>query len=116
MSDLWRPWTAARRYLAWESIVDEKDTLDLSPHQMKQAEQQKATADSAVVARLPEAYQWLLVPVQLSPQTAAEWQAIRLSGQDALTVRASKRLRSNELPITGFASTRLRMELDRVPL
>jgi predicted AAA+ superfamily ATPase len=107
---------AARRYLAWESIVEEKDTLDLSPHQVKQAEQQKTAADSAVTARLPEAYQWLLVPVQSTPQAAVEWQAIRLSGQDALAVRAGKRLVKDELLLVGFAGTRLRMELDRVPL
>jgi len=107
---------AARRYLAWESIVDEKDTLDLSPYQVKQAETQKTAADSVVTARLPEAYQWLLVPGQSSPQAAVEWQAIRLSGQDALAVRASKKLRNDELLITSFAATRLRMELDRVPL
>ena len=83
---------------------------------MKQAETQKTAADGAVTARLPETYQWLLVPVQASPQAAVEWQAIRLSGQDALAVRASKKLRSDELLVTGFAATRLRMELDRVPL
>ena len=69
-----------------------------------------------MTARLPETYQWLLVPVQSSPQAAVEWQSIRLSGQDALAVRASKKLRSDELLVTGFAATRLRMELDRVPL
>ena len=42
---------AVRRYLAWESIVDEKDILDLSPHQVKQAEEQKNTASSVVGAR-----------------------------------------------------------------
>ncbi len=67
-------------------------------------------------ARLPETYQWLLVPVQATPQAPVEWQALRLSGQDALAVRASKKLKSDELLITGFAATRLRMELDRVPL
>jgi predicted AAA+ superfamily ATPase len=107
---------AVRRYLAWESILAEKDTLDLSPHQVKQAETQRGGADGAVTARIPEAYQWLLVPVQSSPQAAVEWQAVRLSGQDALAVRASKKLRNDELLVTGFASTRLRMELDRVPL
>ena len=40
----------------------------------------------------------------------------RLSGQDALAVRASKKLRNDELLVTGLAGTRLRMELDRVPL
>lgn len=107
---------AARRFLAWESIVAEQVSLNLDPHQMKQAETQKAAADAAVTARLPETYQWLLVPVQSSPQAAIEWQSVRLSGQDALAVRASKKLRSDEQLITGFAPTRLRMELDRVPL
>ena len=55
-------------------------------------------------------------PTQASPQAAVEWQAIRLTGQDALAVRASKKLRNDELLVTGFAGTRLRMELDRVPL
>jgi hypothetical protein len=107
---------AVRRYLAWESILAETTALDLSPHQVKQAETQRNAADSAVAARLPETYQWLLVPVQSSPQAAVEWQALRLSGQDALAVRASKKLRSDELLVTSFAGTRLRMELDRVPL
>ena len=40
-----------------------------------------------MTARIPEAYQWLLVPMQSSPQGAMEWQAIRVSGQDALAVR-----------------------------
>jgi predicted AAA+ superfamily ATPase len=107
---------AVRRYLAWESILAEKQTLDLSPYQVGQAETQRDAVDSAVTARLPETYQWLLVPVQTSPQAAVEWQALRLSGQDALAVRASKKLRGDELLVTGFAGTRLRMELDRIPL
>jgi hypothetical protein len=107
---------ALRRYLAWGSIVADKETLNLDPHQLKQAETQKVAADGAVWARVPETYQWLLVPVQTSPQTSVEWQAFRLSGQEALAVRASKKLRSDELLLTSFAGTRLRMELDRVPL
>ncbi len=107
---------AVRRYLAWESILVEKETLDLSPHQVRQAETQKGAADGAVTARVPETYQWLLVPVQTSPHAAVEWQAFRLSGQDALAVRASRKLRNDELLVTALAGTRLRMELDRVPL
>jgi len=107
---------ATRRYLAWDSILAEKTALNLDPQQEKQAETQKGAADSTVTARLPETYQWLLVPVQSSPQAGVEWQNIRLSGQDALAVRASKKLRSEELLVAGFAATRLRMELDRIPL
>jgi hypothetical protein len=53
---------ALRKFLAWESILAEKDALNLDPHQVRQAETQKQAADGAVTARLPEAYQWLLVP------------------------------------------------------
>src|SRR5207249_1943883 len=68
---------AARRYLAWESILAEKETLNLDPLQVKQAETQKASADGAMTARLPETYQWLLVPTQASPQSNVEWQPLR---------------------------------------
>ena len=107
---------AVRRYLAWESILGEREPLDLSPYQVKQAEIQKEAASSAVTARLPEAYQWLLVPGQARPDAPIEWLAMRLSGQDSLAARASKKLKGDELLVTGFAASRLRMELDRVPL
>ena len=107
---------AVRRYLAWESILGEREPLDLSPYQVKQAEIQKESASSAVTARLPEAYQWLLVPGQSRPDASIEWLAMRLSGQDSLAARASKKLKGDELLVTGFAASRLRMELDRVPL
>jgi predicted AAA+ superfamily ATPase len=107
---------AARKYLAWESILAEQNNLNLSPYQVTQAETQKTAADSTVTARLPETYQWLLVPVQHKPQDAITWEALRLSGTDALAVRASKKLRTDELYLTSFAPTRLRMELDRIPL
>lgn len=68
------------------------------------------------MARVPETYQWLLVPVQATPQAAVTWEALRLTGQDARAVCASKKLRSDELLLTAFAATRLRMELDRIPL
>ena len=107
---------ATRRYLAWQSIVDEADTLDLSPHQKKQAGSQRDNADGAVKARLPEAYQWLLSPQQLTPQESVSWQVHRLTGQEALAIRASKKLKNDEALLTKFAATRLRHELDKVPL
>src|SRR5207249_4907158 len=39
-----------------------------------------------------------------------------LSGSDPLAVRASKKLRGEELLITAMAGSRLKMDLDRVPL
>jgi hypothetical protein len=107
---------AVRRYLAWQSILEEKEALNLDPHQVRQAETQKQAADAAVTARLPETYQWVLVPEQKTPQAAVEWHALRLTGADALAVRASKKLRSEDLLITSLGSTILRKHLDEVPL
>ena len=105
-----------RRFLAWQSIIADREPLDLPPHQVRQAESQKTSAESAVNARIGETYQWLLVPLQTTPQSDLEWQAIRLAGQGPLAHRASKRMRNDELLVTNFAGTRLRMELDRIPL
>jgi predicted AAA+ superfamily ATPase len=107
---------AVRTYLAWQSILDERDTLDLSLHQVRQAEAQQQAAEDAVTARLPETYQWLLVPMQADPQATVAWQAMRLTGQEGLAVRASKKLRTDELLVTSLGATRLRLEMDRVPL
>ncbi len=107
---------AIRRCLAWASIIEQRESLDLSPHQLRQAETQRVSADATVNARLPEAYQWLLVPMQDDPSAPIHLDAVRLTGQDRLAVRASKKLRSDESLIAAMAGTRLRMELDRVPL
>ncbi|MCL4239733.1 MAG: DUF499 domain-containing protein [Dehalococcoidia bacterium] len=107
---------ATRRFLAWDSILAERVQLELDPSRVKQAETQKAASDSAVNARIPETYQWLLVPVQPIPPAPVTWQSIRLSGQDRLAARASKKLRSDELLITGLGHTVLKKYLDDIPL
>src|SRR6185437_12321087 len=59
--------------------------------------------------------QWLLVPGQANPQAPVEWQMIRLSGSDALAVRAGKKLGKDGL-LNIYGPTVLRLEMDRVPL
>jgi predicted AAA+ superfamily ATPase len=107
---------AIRRYLAWSSILAEKDALDLSPFQVRQAETQRQAADATVTSRLPETYQWLLVPEQRTPQSEVEWNTLRLTGADALAVRASRKLRSDGLLAATLGPTMLRMQLDKIPL
>jgi predicted AAA+ superfamily ATPase len=108
--------SAVRHYLAWQSIVDESDTINLTAQQKKQSEAQRDSADGTVKARIPEAYQWLLAPIQETPQAEVTWQEFRLQGQDGLADRAAKKLRREELLLPAIAPSRLRMELDRVPL
>lgn len=107
---------ALRRYVAWQSILDDKEVLDLSPFQVKQAETQRASADSAVTARLPETHQWILWPEQKTPQSPIEWGVTKLSGSDALAVRALRKLKNDELFVASLGATILRKHLDEVPL
>ena len=107
---------ALRRYIAWASIVRDRDALNLDPHQGSQAETQRASADGAVTARLPETYQWAITPTQKEPGSSVEWQATRLTGSDPLAVRTSARLRRDELLVTTIGSTIVRREIDGVPL
>jgi len=107
---------AVRYYLAWESVLNDRETLNLSPQSARQAEERRQSADVTVSARLPEAFQWLLVPTQDNPQGEVTWQEIRLQGDGPLARRVSRKLESEELLLTVFSGNRLRMELDRIPL
>lgn len=111
---------AVRDFLAWKSIDDEHVTLNLDANQSRQAKTTREESDRVVNQRIPEAYQWLVVPMQEKPKDAplkdVEWSETKLSGQDALAPRASKKLKSEESLVMDLAGTRLRMELDRIPL
>lgn len=107
---------AGRRYLAWGSIVREAEQLDLTAQQRKQAETQWKAAEDAVKARIPETYKWVLAPVQAKPQSPIEMQALPLSGTEAIAVRASKKLKNDELLVGQLGPTILRKHMDEVPL
>ncbi|HEV3006532.1 MAG TPA: DUF499 domain-containing protein, partial [Pirellulales bacterium] len=88
---------AARQYLAWSSICDDRETLNLDQFQTKQAEAKRKNADETIESRIPETYQWLIVPGQSDPKGQVEWTEFRVLGQDTLAIRAAKKLRGAEL-------------------
>ena len=104
------------QYLAWQSILDDREELDLPPHQVKQAQSQLNVADGTVSERIGETYRWLLIPIQQTPQSNIEWRYIQLSGHDHLARLASEKMVKDEMLVTCLAGTRLRMEIDRIPL
>lgn len=122
--------SAARLYLAWDSIKKDQKALNLDPFQVSQVESKVKESDDTVRVRIPEAYVWLLVPEQerkkndngepsdeVDPQGKVAWQNLRLQpGPEALALRASRKLKGEELLMTSMGGTRLRMELDRIPL
>jgi predicted AAA+ superfamily ATPase len=107
---------ATRQFLAWTSIWDDRETLNLDQFQTRQADTKRRTADETVAVRIPETFQWLLVPGQPDPKGNVEWTEIRLQGQDTLAARAARKLKNEELLLVQLGGTRLRHELDRVPL
>ena len=107
---------ATRQYLAWTTIWDERESLEIGPFQLRQAETKRKSADDTVEARIPETFHWLLVPGQSDPKGQMEWNEIRLQGQDGLALRAAKKMKNEELLMVQLGGTRLRHELDRVPL
>lgn len=107
---------AVRQYLAWTSIWNDQQTLNLDQFQTRQAETKRQSADEAVDLRISEAYHWLLVPSQPDPKGNVEWTDLKLQGRDGLAARAAKKLKGEESLLLLMGGVRLRTELDRVPL
>jgi len=111
---------AARQYLAWKDIENEQEILNLDAFQRNQAKTRREHAEGTIKARIPETYCWLLVPDVPEDATIGakiSWREIRLQpAQEALAVRASRKLENDGLLITRYAGTTLRLELDKVPL
>jgi hypothetical protein len=107
---------AAGRYLAWKSIQRDQEALNLDTVQRSQVATQFDEWDEATEQRVGEAYQWVLVPSAVPGQPEVQWEATRAGGSDALAVRVSKRLRSDDSLIVAFGGALLRMNLDGIPL
>jgi hypothetical protein len=107
---------AVREYLAWKSIEAEKETLNLDNFQTRQAETKRGQFDDVVSQRVGETFAWVLLPTQSASDPTVAWEETRVSCPDPLAVRVSTKLRGEEALITEYSGTRLRMDLDRVPL
>ena len=104
---------ALREYLAWKSIKDEAEPLNLDAQQRKQVETNCKRTEETLLSRLQETYSWLIVPVQPDPSGMIEYQAHRIAGQDSFYDRAGRKLRQSEMLIPRWSPDNLRMELDR---
>jgi len=106
------------RYLAWSSIVDDADELNLDKHHEKEAKKSLDDASKRVEACLRETYRFLLVPMQ-DPDapdglTKIRWEdeALNLSGSTydkAITAA----VREKEWVIAAWAPTHLASLLSR---
>jgi predicted AAA+ superfamily ATPase len=103
---------AVRSWLAWTSIQQEKEQLNLDAAQERQAKTQATKADETIAARIGETFSLLLTPSQ-EGNNPVEWTYSRLQGSDNLVVRASKKLKRDGQLIAEWSPANLRIELDK---
>jgi len=107
---------STRNYLAWSSIWNDREELNLDTFQSRQADTKKKNADETTNIRIPETYIWLLVPDQKNPKAEVSWIVIRQHGNENLAPRASKKLRNDDLLMVDMGGERLKHEMDKIPL
>jgi predicted AAA+ superfamily ATPase len=99
-------------WMAWFSIQQEEDQLNLDAAQKRQVVNQIKRYEETIESRLSETYCHLIVPSQESTGKI-NWNYTRLQGSEGLVERASRRLVRDEALITHWSPATLRIELDR---
>ena len=108
---------AVRLYLAWKSVKDDSENLNLDAAQNRETDNNLRRCGETVDARIKEAYCWLLVPYidkNMDMKTIV-WDTIRISGgNEGIITKAAKKMLQNEAIITTWAPALLLMELDNL--
>jgi predicted AAA+ superfamily ATPase len=109
---------AVKSFLAWKSIVDDKVGLNLDAYQSNQAEGKRKSGLDTIKLRLPETFVWILTSFQEVGSSEVQWDESKMNGsnQDAFLSRVLKKLTSQSQLYNDFASSELRINLDRIPL
>ena len=106
-----------RRYLAWKSIKEDSEDLNLDAAQNRETDNNLNRFNRAVDDQIKEAYCWLLIPYidKATDLKTIVWDTIRISGgTETIIGRAANKMRQNEQIITRWAPALLKMELDGV--
>ena len=106
-----------RRFLAWRSVVRDREALNLDAIQRREAEEGEKDSGEAVRLRFDETYRWLLSPTRHvvdGEVGALEWDAAQVAGSgESLLARVSRHMRGSERLIAKWSPALLEMELDR---
>ena len=104
---------AARLYLAWKSIVADQESMNLTPHQLRQAESKLQETSKQVDSLIGETFTLTLTPSQSPGTSDIDWQTTRATPAGDLASRVSQKLVSEEKLIATYSGVRIRMDLDR---
>lgn len=107
--------TEVRRFIAWKSIMSEKDELNLDGNQIRETDNNLNRSNQTVALRIKETYCWLLVPF-IDPNEdlkTIQWEISNIGGGDEnIVAKAAKKMIQNEQVITNWAPALLQMSLD----
>ena len=108
---------AVREFLAWKSILDDKEVLNLDVAQNKEVDNNIRRSTETVEVRIKETYCWLLAPYidRAVDMRTIQWESDRISGgTDSIVSKASRCMQQQEQLITKWAPALLLMELDDI--
>jgi hypothetical protein len=110
--------SGVRQLLAWRSILVDQanDKIDLTKGDEAQAQSKVSETDQTVTQRMLETYQHVLVPEQTAGTKVIRWHQTKPTGSGSLAERIARKLDSEERLISTYGGTRVRMDLDRIPL
>lgn len=106
------------RYLAWKSVIGDKEGLDLSPNRVRQCETQMGNASDRVNAQIRETFTRLIIPTQVDPTADVTTRELLLSvaTSEDLLDKTEARLRREDVIIPVLGHSILRAKLDEIPL
>ena len=108
---------AAKHFLAWQSIENEKDDLNLDAAQNRETGNMLRMYDRTMEDRIRETYCWLLVPYIDLEVSKSEivWQTYSIrGGDDTIVTKAARKMDQNEQLIGKWAPALLLMEMDKL--
>jgi hypothetical protein len=108
---------ATKFYLAWKSIKNDSEDLNLDAAQNRETTNQLKRSDETVDAQIIETYRWLIIPYidKSADLKTIIWDTILISGgKDGIITKAAKKMLQNEAIITRWAPAMLLMELNNL--
>ncbi len=111
---------AAAQFLAWQSIQNERDALNLDTFQRSQADTKVKESSDTVGSRIYQTWTLALVPAhkepapgeQVKPEDLVEWQEIPIGGTDPLAKRTATKVKNDGALIPALGGLTLRHHLD----
>jgi len=105
-----------RQHLAWQSIRDNAQQLNLDQHNLGVVTTRVSQADQAVRDTIKATYKWILVPNQEPGRPGIEMETIPMNGDGTLAARVTKKAANSEFVVEQYAPSLLRARIDALKL